>query len=118
MHAAIEMGIALNPEGLIKALVLTSEYWLIIIAVAIIFLLSIICVAGIHRLNSRLNTLAHKLSPGTVRNTAAGPSAADSQDVRDSELVAVITAAIAAMGSTAGSTAPYPGFRVRSIRRI
>ncbi|MHB8962795.1 MAG: hypothetical protein ACYC5K_06535 [Saccharofermentanales bacterium] len=119
MHTAIAKSFALSLEGLFKGLVLTSEYTIIIIAAAMIFILNVICVAGIYKLYIRTSALDRKLIPAALAHPiAAVPPAAGRQAISDSELVAVIAAAITAMNSDSGSAAPYPGFKVRSIRKI
>lgn len=122
MHLAMTEGLALNLKELDKVFYLTPGYtYIIIAAISLILVLNLVCVAGIYRLSKKTNEMDNKLAAtpsGSQRNAFPSPSLSDKHAMRDNELVAVITAAIAAMESASGNAAPYPGFKVKSIRKI
>lgn len=122
MNLAMAESLALNLKELDKVFYLTPGYTYIIIAsISLILVLNMVCVAGIYRLSRKTNEMDIKLTAapaGPQRDAFPGPSQANKQAMRDNELVAVITAAIAAMESASGNAAPYPGFKVKSIRKI
>lgn len=118
MHPIIAANSTFRLSGFIQGLDLTPEYMIIVAAIALILLLNVVCIAGIFKLGRKTSALDLKLSAAQVRDAVPSPSPAARQTAGDSELVAVITAAIAAMEAASGNTAPYPGFKVRSIRKI
>ncbi|MHB1453709.1 MAG: hypothetical protein ACYCYM_07140 [Saccharofermentanales bacterium] len=122
MNFAMAEDLVSNLKGLDKVFYLASGYiYIIIAAVALVLVFNILCIAGIFRLGKKTDEMVKKLAavPSSAqRDTFSGSSTADLQVMRDSELVAVISAAIASMEGTSGNTAPYPGFKVKSIRKI
>jgi hypothetical protein len=118
MHTIIAANHTIRLSGLIKGLDWTPEYTIIFAAIALVLLLNVVCIAGIYRLGRKTSLLDLKLSAANVRDAGPSPSPIARQVTGDSELVAVIAATIAAMEASSGNTAPYPGFKVRSIRKI
>lgn len=100
-----------------------------LVGMVIVFLMLIVIVIAIIVMSKTLRSLQKNslretpLSSSTPVLSGDGYSAADSllteAGTMDHSLVAVITAAVAMMlAGQSGSTSLYPGFRVRSIRRI
>ncbi len=100
---------------------------LTIVGVAIVFIALVIIIFCIKVMSVSIKTFSAKKDAAAVREipdvvSPAVPvtdTVSTYMDTEDNDMIiAVITAAITAARASDRITAPYPGFRVRSIRRV
>ena len=101
-----------------------------LVGISIVFILLMIIVFSIFLMSaiikkSRINNSTETQTAGDAKNTISAVNEKSDAELSanplnaDSELIAVITAAIAMISSSDGKAdAPYPGFKVRSIRKV
>jgi sodium pump decarboxylase gamma subunit len=98
---------------------------LTIVGFSIVFIALFIIIICIRVMSGSVNSLSGRKKLKAV-NTVKEPVLQESseapnvntEEYDDYELAAVITAAITASQTSGHRSAPYPGFRVRSIRRV
>lgn len=92
-----------------------------LVGISIVFIMLIVIVFSIFLMSKAINRHKKNSVSGAII-TGDADIVADTVTVAnhdDNELIAVITAAIAMISSSdEGNATPYPGFKVRSIKRI
>ncbi|MHB1483173.1 MAG: OadG family protein [Saccharofermentanales bacterium] len=91
-----------------------------LVGISIVFIMLVVIVFSIFLMSSVINKRKKKLISTELLTGDAGiiDETIAATDHDDNELIAVITAAIAMISSSEeGNGAPYPGFKVRSIKR-